>query len=68
MFDIRIAPRELYERFGYPLPNDGDWESLGTYVFTSSSGAVVVVYFRAYDVWSLLLRIFKRRFWRDTKV
>ena len=37
-FGIKVAPRQLYERFGYPLLNDGDSESLGTYVFTSESG------------------------------
>jgi len=66
-FDIKIAPRKLYERFGYPVLNDGDFESLGTYVFTSPTGAVVTVYFRAYDVWSLLVKLFKRCFWRSNK-
>jgi hypothetical protein len=27
---VEVAPSELYQRFGYPLLNDGDSESLGT--------------------------------------
>lgn len=64
---ITVAPIELFRRFGYPILNDGDSESLGTYVFESADGKVVNVYFRAYDVWSLFLRFIKRSFWRRTK-
>jgi hypothetical protein len=60
-----VAPNDLYERFGYPLLNDRDSESLGTYVFVSSSGEVVTIYYRANDVWQLFLRLFKKRFWHS---
>lgn len=43
-----MAPNDLYERFGYPVLNDRDGESLGTYVFVSSSGDVVTIYYRAF--------------------
>jgi hypothetical protein len=63
-----VAPIELYKRFGYPLVNDGDSESLGTYVFVSKAGNVVTVYYRANDLWSLLVRLLRKRFWRRTRV
>jgi hypothetical protein len=64
---IDLPPHELWRRYGSPI-NDRDAESLGTYVFTSSStGAVVTVYFRANDVWSLLLKIVRPLFWRSKK-
>jgi len=50
------------------LLDDGDSESLGTYVFTSEAGAVVTIYCRAHDVWSLLTKLFKRSLWRGNKV
>jgi hypothetical protein len=61
---MQIAPRELHSRYGMPI-NDGDAESLGTYVFMSKGGAVVTVYYRANDVWSLLLKLVKPIFWRS---
>ena len=61
-----VAPRELYRQFGYPLLNDGDRESLGTYVFVSKTGDVVTLYFRAYDLWSLIARLLRKHFWRRT--
>lgn len=60
---LQIAPRELHARYGMPI-NDGDTESLGTYVFMSKGGAVVTVYYRANDVLSLLLKLVKPLFWR----
>jgi hypothetical protein len=60
---IHAAPREFFSRYGKPI-DDRDAESLGTYVFTSRAGAVVTVYFRANDVWSLLLRLVRPLFWR----
>jgi hypothetical protein len=63
---ILVAPRELVFRYGYPI-NDGDSESFGSYVFTSSDGTVFTVYFRAYDIWSLFLKLFRRSFWRSRK-
>jgi hypothetical protein len=59
-----MAPYALYERFGYPLLNDGDGESMGTYVFISEAGSVVTIYYRANDFWQLLLRLIKKSFWR----
>ena len=64
---ITVAPVELFKRFGYPLLNDRDSESLGTYIFESTDGDVVTIYFRANDVWSLLLRLLKKSFWRGSK-
>jgi hypothetical protein len=61
---IHAAPREFFSRYGKPI-DDRDSESLGTYVFTSRGGSVVTVYFRANDVWSLLLRFVKPLFWRS---
>lgn len=45
----------------------GDAESLGSYVFRSPSGEVAIIYFRAYDFSSLLLKLFRRRCWQSTK-
>ncbi|WP_036303633.1 hypothetical protein [Methylotenera sp. L2L1] len=59
-----VAPNALYEKFGYPLLNDGDSESMGTYIFVSRAGDVVTIYYRANDVWEILLRLVKRWFWR----
>jgi len=67
-FVVALPPADLYRRFGYPLLNDGDGESLGTYIFASPNGTVATIYFRTYDVWSFLLRLIKRRFWRGEKV
>ena len=64
---IRLAPRDLFNRYGLPI-NDGDSESLGTYVFTARSGAVVTIYARANDVWSLLLGVVRPVFWRSSGV
>ena len=61
---IRAAPRDLFSRYGSPI-DDRDAESLGTYVFTSNAGAVTTLYFRANDVWSLLLRLARPLFWRS---
>lgn len=61
-----IRPADLVSLFGYPI-NDGDAESLGSYVFRSPSGEVAIIYFRAYDFSSLLLKLFRRKFWRSTK-
>ena len=66
-YTITVAPAVLFRRFGYPLLNDRDSESLGTYVFVSPSGAVTTIYFRANDVWSLLLKLIKKSFWRSSK-
>jgi len=63
-----MAPRDLFKRFGYPLLNDRDGESLGTYVFVSESGDVVTIYYRANDIWQLFLRLFKKRFWRSQEL
>ena len=65
-YEATIRPSDLVSLFGYPI-DDGDAESLGSYVFSSPSGEVAIIYFRAYDFSSLLLKIFKRRFWRSTK-
>jgi hypothetical protein len=61
---IQASPRDFRRRYGHPI-DDGDMESLGTYVFTSSSGSVVTVYFRANDIWSLLLKVVRPLFWRS---
>ena len=58
-----IRPVDLVNLFGYPI-NDGDSESLGSYIFKGPAGEVAIIYFRAYDLSSLLLRIFRKRFWR----
>ena len=63
-FVIHASPSALKRRYGKSI-NDGDLESLGTYIFTSSGGAVVNVYFRANDMWSLLLRLARPLFWRS---
>lgn len=60
-----MPPKKLYEKFGFPLLNDGDGESMGTYVFVSETGSVVTIYYRANDVLQLLLRLFKKSFWRS---
>ena len=62
-FYLDVAPKELYKKFGYPLLNDGDRESLGTYIFVSDIGHVITIYYRANDVFGLFLRLFKRFFW-----
>lgn len=62
---ITAAPKSLFARYGSPI-NDGDRESLGTYVFTSDAGQVVTVYFRANDIFSLLLKLARPLFWRST--
>lgn len=41
---LRIAPRDLVERFGPPLPASGDRKVSGSYVFTDVRGHVVSVY------------------------
>src|SRR5947207_9958819 len=48
--NIEALPRRLKQLFGMPLFDDGDSESLGTYVFASSEGTVLTLYYRAYDV------------------
>jgi hypothetical protein len=63
-FVISAAPREFSSRYGLPI-DDRDSDSLGTYVFTSKSGAVVTVYFRVNDIWSLLLKLVRPMFWRS---
>ncbi len=61
-----LRPADLVNLFGYPI-NDGDSESLGSYVFRSPSGKVAIIYFRANDFSSLFLKVFKRKFWRSTE-
>lgn len=63
-FVIRVQPNALRLRYGKPI-DDRDRESLGTYVFSARSGAVVTVYYRANDMWSLLLRLARPAFWRS---
>jgi len=65
-YEATIRPADLVSLFGFPI-NDGDAESLGSYVFRSPSGEVAIIYFRAYDFSSLLLKLFRRKFWRSTK-
>lgn len=60
-YEATIRAVDLVNLFGYPI-NDGDAESLGSYVFRSPSGEVAIIYFRAYDLSSLLLKLFRRRF------
>lgn len=60
-----MSPRRLYRSFGQPLFNDGDAESLGTYVFTSLDGKVLTVYYRAYDVSRKHIEAQRAAFWRQ---
>ena len=41
---LRIAPRDLVERFGPPLPASGDRKVSGSYTFTDTQGNVATVY------------------------
>ncbi len=41
---LRIAPRDLVERFGPPLPASGDRKVSGSYAFTDTQGNVATVY------------------------
>lgn len=63
--DIEASPRRLFQVFGQPLFNDGDSESLGTYVFTSPDGKVLTVYYRAYDVPQRQIEAQRAAFWRQ---
>jgi len=41
---LRIAPRDLVQRFGPPLPASGDRKVSGSFVFTDLRDNVVTVY------------------------
>lgn len=41
---LRIAPRDLVEHFGPPLPASGDRKVSGSYTFTDTQGNVATVY------------------------
>ena len=41
---LHIAPRDLVERFGPPLPGSGDRKVSGSYTFTDIRGSVITVY------------------------
>ena len=62
---LELAPCCLFERFGYPLLNDGSWESLGSYVFVAESGDVITINRLANSVWPLFFGLLKKRFWRS---
>ena len=63
--DIDASPRKLIQVFGQPLLNDGDSESLGTYVFVSNDGAVLTLYLRAYDLSRLQVEAMRTDFWKQ---
>jgi hypothetical protein len=63
--DIEASPRKLKQLFGLPLFNDGDSESLGTYVFTSAEGRVLTLYCRAYDVSRKRIEALRASFWEQ---
>jgi len=41
---LHIAPRDLVERFGLPLPGSGDRKISGSYTFTDLRGDVITMY------------------------
>ena len=41
---LHIAPRDLVERFGPPLPGSGDRKVSGSYTFTDIRGNVITVH------------------------
>jgi hypothetical protein len=63
---VIVKPKALFDRFGYPQLNDGDSESMGTYVFVSNEGEVAAVFFRANDFLPVIFAFLKKRFWRSS--
>lgn len=63
--EIEASPRKLKQLFGTPLLSDGASESLGTYVFTSSNGTVLTLYYRAHDVPRKRIEALRASFWEQ---
>ena len=63
--EVDAAPRRLIQVFGQPLLNDGDSESLGTYVFTSKVGVVLTLYRRAHDLSKRKVEALRADFWQQ---
>ncbi|MES2510239.1 MAG: hypothetical protein V4625_09930 [Pseudomonadota bacterium] len=63
--EVEAAPRKLIQMFGQPLLNDGDSESLGTYVFSTNDGTVLTLYRRAYDVSKQQVEALRADFWQQ---
>ena len=63
--DYDAKPASLKRRFGMPLLNDGDAESMGTYIFVGPAGEVLTLYFRANDVPRARIEALQQKFWND---
>jgi hypothetical protein len=63
--DYEAKPASLKRRFGMPLLNDGDSESMGTYIFVGPAGEVLTLYFRANDVPRARIEALQQKFWND---
>jgi hypothetical protein len=63
--EVEAAPCKLIQQFGQPLLNDGDSESLGTYVFSTKDGTVLTLYRRAYDVSEQQIETLRADFWQQ---
>jgi hypothetical protein len=63
--DCEAKPASLKRRFGMPLLNDGDTESMGTFIFVGPAGEVLTLYFRANDVPRARIEALQQKFWSD---
>ena len=65
---IEVAPRQLFQLFGYPLLRGNFDGSVGTYIFVSQSNDVIAIDYLTETVWQLCSGFIRKRFWRSRAI
>jgi hypothetical protein len=63
-----LRPHDLIRRFGEPIRERRDPESLGAYVFLGPEAEVLTVYYRANDVDAEQLELVRVKFWQSREI